>query len=371
MDQYIDFPCLEVHQPIGVFYVGLLDSRDLVRISQSDMRELADEELDKYLGIQRRLSERRVSELKKYVNSLDPSFPNSVVLTVSSVDAMYDETSRKMQLNDAPHVAHVLDGQHRIEGLKYLEEGKVFQVIATIFVDMDIEDQALLFATINLAQTRVNKSLLYDLYEYAKYPSPQKTAHDIARLLNTREGSPFYQRIKILGTANAAQREKQVITQATFATSVANLISGNESKAIEDREALRESRPLPSVSSKQEEELIFRKKFLEGKDAEIALILWNYFGAIRDRWAIAWNQRRTNNILPKATGFKVFMRVLPNIFRVLADRDSNPSKEDFSRILDGIPLQDEDFAKPDYTESGGDQHLYKDLLQNIPEIVPE
>src|ERR1700752_3918488 len=78
----IDIPCLEIEQPIGKFYLGIINSGDLIRISSADLRELVNPELDKYLGIQRRLSPRRVTELARYVNLPDATFPTGVVLAM-------------------------------------------------------------------------------------------------------------------------------------------------------------------------------------------------------------------------------------------------------------------------------------------------
>ena len=52
--------------------------------------------------------------------------------------------------------AKVLDGQHRIAGLRHFKkEGEKFQVIVSIYIDMAIEDQAIVFATINKETKKV------------------------------------------------------------------------------------------------------------------------------------------------------------------------------------------------------------------------
>src|SRR6202023_2453792 len=109
----------------------------------------------------------------------------------------YNAETKRLEIRRDERVAKVLDGQHRIEGLRaLLSENRPFELVITIFVDADIEEQALIFATINKTQTKVSKSLVYDLFELAKSRSPQKTCHNIAMLLNQQEGSPFKDRIK-------------------------------------------------------------------------------------------------------------------------------------------------------------------------------
>src|SRR5436309_3886810 len=163
----ITFRCLEVVQPIGTFYVGAMDSADLVAISYGDIRRLEQRDIEKYLGIERPLNNQRVDEIRKYVNTIDATFPTAVILAVKSEDAEFNEQLNAMSLTRHDGVAKIIDGQHRIAGLKSYV-GPAFVVNVAIFVDMDIEDQATVFSTINLAQTQVGKSLVYDLYDYAK-----------------------------------------------------------------------------------------------------------------------------------------------------------------------------------------------------------
>jgi hypothetical protein len=67
----------------------------------------------------------------------------------------------------------VIDGQHRIAGLEKFT-GAHFEVMTAIFVGIDISDQAYIFATVNLEQTKVRKSLAFDLFELARTRSPYK-----------------------------------------------------------------------------------------------------------------------------------------------------------------------------------------------------
>ena len=148
----IKFNCIEITQPIGTFYVGAIGSQELVRISYSDIRRMERRAIEEYLGIERPLSEGRVAELRDYVKTVDAAFPSSVILAIPSDKATYNEQSGVMMIDDEPDVAKIIDGQHRIKGLENYS-GTEFQVNATIFVDMDLEDQAMVFATINLKQT--------------------------------------------------------------------------------------------------------------------------------------------------------------------------------------------------------------------------
>jgi DGQHR domain-containing protein len=374
--EFIEIPCIEIEQPIGTFYIGAIDYRDLINISVVESRHL-DPELDDYLGIQRVLSKTRVEELRQYVNSVDATFPTGIILAIMSEEGQEYDDDRKnvsfsserktLSIRNRHGIAKVIDGQHRIKGLEGYTRNKNFQLNVTIFVDMEIEDQAMVFATINLAQTKVTKSLAYDLYEYTRARSPQKTSHNIARLLNSKGGSPFLNRIKILGTANPEFRQIQTITQATFVEALIKFISGNNKRALEDKNLLKDNKKPERASVEESVDLIFRNMFLDKKDAEIAKVVWNYFAAVDERWNVAWNNfTTTGNVLPRTNGFRALVRLLPAIYNKLGGAGTIPSQKDFLKIFEKIPLQDEDFRSENFLPgSSGEGTLYNRLLEEV------
>ncbi len=187
-----EFTCIRASQPIGDIFIASIPFKTLVRISHFDVRRVLQEERDveRYLGIQRPLEDIRVRSLSEYVNYKDASFPTSVILAVHEEYATFNENANSMTVSNIRNgetkpsipigkLARVLDGQHRIAGLTAFN-GATFDVPVTIFVGADISDQAHIFATVNLEQTKVNKSLAYDLFSLARTRSPQKTCHNIA-----------------------------------------------------------------------------------------------------------------------------------------------------------------------------------------------
>ncbi|SRR5258707_5836969 len=355
-EPYIDFKCIKVTQPIGTFYIGAIDERDLCEISYSDVRRMQERDVDRYLGIQRELSQQRVNELKQYVQTIDATFPTSIIIAVSSDDALFDEASMVMRIRRDSGVAHIIDGQHRIEGLAEYNKDN-FQLNVTLFVDMDIEDQAMVFATINLKQTKVSKSLAYDLYEFTKTRSPQKTCHNIAKLLNTKEGSPFKNKIKILGLATGNPEES--LTQATFVDRLMVHISRNPTH---DRDVIKKGDQPLKANGEDSRRLIFRNLFIEDKDAVIAKILWDYFKAVENRWSEAWPRPSEGNILNRTTGFAALMRFLPKAYLSLAEPGDLVSSDQFLAVFKKIELDDQDFNSDNYkTGSGGEARLLKDF----------
>ena len=139
---WISFPCIQIEQPIGKFYIGAIDSGDLARISFADRREIEQGKRDIEIisGIQRELSKKRVAELRKYVNNVDATFPTGIILAMSSEDAEFDTRTHMMKVRNAGHVAKIIDGQHRIEGLGGYEGESPFELNVTIFIDMDMDE---------------------------------------------------------------------------------------------------------------------------------------------------------------------------------------------------------------------------------------
>lgn len=349
----ITFRCVEVKQPIGSFYIGAIESRDLVKIAHSDIRRIEKREVEEYIGIERPLSAGRVAELRQFVNTVDASFPTSVILAVKSEKAEYQSQAGLMTIADEEDVAKIIDGQHRIAGLEAFT-GESFQMIATIFVDMDMEDQAMVFATINLKQTKVSKSLAYDLYDYAVARSPQKTCHNIAKLLNNTENSPFLNKIKILGVATGKPAE--TLTQATFVDRLIKYISRDPMK---DRDELKRGRKPHPTDGADNARLIFRDLFLAGRDAEIAKVIWNYFDAVRTRWPQAWGTVERGNILNRTTGFGALMRLLRLAYIRFAAVGPVPKADAFVSLFANVQLDDSSFTPARFVPgSSGEADLY-------------
>jgi DGQHR domain-containing protein len=359
----IVFRCIQVRQPIGAFYVGAIAAEDLLMIAKADIRRMMEgkaRDVEEFSGIQRELSQSRIKELKEYVGHVDASFPTSIILHVSSAHAAYDDVKSVMAIDRLPDVAQILDGQHRIAGLRDYR-GPAFELNAAIFVDMDPEEQALLFATINLKQTRVSKSLAYDLYDFARTRSPQKTAHNVARLLNTKDGSPFYRRIKILGEASKGREE--TLTQAAVVDRVLPLITHN---AAADRDTIKRGHELPPTSEAEGYQLIFREMFRLNRDAEIARVLWDYFEAVAKRWPAAWDAVRPGHVLNRTTGFAAFMRLLPEAYRLARPQSGLPDTAMFSRLMSKVQLGNDDFNRERYLPgTSGVKQLHADLAEAI------
>ena len=348
----IQIDALKVTQPIGDLFVASIAHDVLCKISHFDVRRVLQEQRDveRYLGIQRPLVPRRVADLEDYVNFLDATFPSSIILAIDDEYASYDEKREKLTLRNykdgegspsiaISQIARVIDGQHRIAGLANFK-GPIFGLPVTIFIGSDIADQAYIFSTVNLEQTKVSKSLVYDLFELARTRSPQKTCHNIAVALDRDEKSPFYQRIKRLGFATQ-DRKFETLTQATFVEGVLPLISDEPKK---DRDLLLRGEKLTKAKDIETKRLIFRNMFIENRDLDIAKILHNYFDSIKQRWEKAWDYRGEGRMLNRTNGFRALMRILPRAYRYYGAPGDVVSKDKFYQLFRRVEVDDAYFT---------------------------
>jgi DGQHR domain-containing protein len=369
----VTLPCIKVSQPLGDFYVTTISAQVLRQITFADVRQMQEREMDTYLGIQREVSPKRVRDIGEYVNTVDACFPTAVILAVEARCASYDDVARTLTLHTSPsdgetaprvkmlEIARVLDGQHRIEGLQYLRPGETFELNVSIFVDMDIESQAYLFSVVNLAQTKVNKSLAYDLFDYARARSPQKTAHNVAVALDRDPKSPLFQRIKRLGRATKG-RFNETLTQATVVEALMPYLSA---APVKDRQVfLKGHKPKP-IGADELRKFIFRNMFLAEEDLQIAEILYNYFSAAKKQWPTAWDSTGDGAMLTKTNGFKALMRFLRPAYLYCTKPGAVVTLTAFAEIFARAEsLQDSDFSVDNFKPgSSGELGLYRRLLE--------
>jgi DGQHR domain-containing protein len=372
---------LKVDQPIGEFYIGAIDSKDLLAISTVDVREFAEGRGESIDGIQRELSKSRLKDLRDYVNLDYATFPTSIILAIdekcvnlsaiSGCEGLYslevvgwggDEDSPAIPLDAS---AFVIDGQHRLAGLENrLEQKGSFEVNVSIFVGADIADQAEIFSRVNLAQTKVNKSLMYDLLDYAKENSPFKAAHDVTVALNRDENGPFYQKIKRLGVKTPGV-DGETLAQAT-------VVNGLLRHLPKDQEKERSKSLLGWVGRSEPQESwrdrIFVDFYREDDMLSIMLNVSNFFEAVESRWPQAWNDPEAGQILCRTAGYNALIRFLKDVYVSIVDKPRVVEVNEFAVIFARVDLADKDLTKDRFVPgSTGSSDLYKLLkAQGLP-----
>ncbi|AJI95809.1 DGQHR domain protein [Yersinia ruckeri] len=386
----IKIKAFKVSQPIGEFYCGKIKSSDLVNITFSDVRRMSDSEnreLDDYIGIQRPLIESRVKAIRSFISGVDSSFPNSIIIAMSSDNVAWNENNNDFiitpnKYGDFDKLAKILDGQHRIAGfdednmtfVNELGEKSEFELLVTIFVDADISTQANVFSTVNLAQTKVNKSLVYDLESLAYSRSPEKTCHDIAVLLNKEKNGPFEKRIKRLGVATP-KILNETLTQAAFVENLLKLITfdaksdRNYFLAKEKGGKISKEYSLEKVDNASLVRYPLRKSFISEKDPVIAANVSNFFSAVMKLWPSAWAKSNKTSSLNKTIGLIALFRVLKDILSYMNERYNVDvlrilSIDDYYQILDGGDLDENEFMQLDAVSKSA-KIIYDMICDNL------
>ncbi|WP_423128097.1 hypothetical protein [Gaoshiqia sp. Z1-71] len=73
---------IKVTQPLADFYITKISARDLLKISFSEQLQYVDEH-GRLKGSQRQVNASRLREIGRYIDSVEMSFPNSIILAAN------------------------------------------------------------------------------------------------------------------------------------------------------------------------------------------------------------------------------------------------------------------------------------------------
>ncbi|MCA0904411.1 DGQHR domain-containing protein [Qipengyuania aquimaris] len=374
----IRLPVSRVSQPIGDFYVGKMDARKLIDISYTEIRAFLEGTQDKIAGIQRERSEKRITEIKRYVNLEYATFPTSVIISVDAdcadVNPYADDDDSILQLTLSPFgkpgepdhiplekIAFIIDGQHRVAGLEGLEPDRNFDVNVSVFVGASEADKAEIFARVNQAQTKVNQSLVVDLASFYEERGPLKFAHEVVLALNKAPKGPLHDKVKRLGKAQPGKGKIQTLAQATVVKPIVAYIT-------RDPEGERNKRYKGIFSSKREPDawrtFIFQPFYDDENARGVFEILTNYFAAVKAKWPDSWDDAPAGNILNRTTGYAALMRFLRPVYLSACDRGEVLSREACDEIFDRIEISDEELTRDNFLPgSSGISALYRRLMK--------
>lgn len=333
-------------------------------------------------GFQRVHDPRRAKEIARFLDNEEyPFFPNSVIATLdlgsySKYEDSKNEELFENKLNENKDFSFlrekddkfeiyltrrknsilIIDGQHRLEGLKEAGEiKKNYDLLVSFLLDYDRSVIAKQFYTINYSQKSVNKSLLYHLTGEFSHDLDEITfLHEAVKLLNENNKSPLYGRIKMLGSApkhlDKEVRKKMTLSQAFL---IDYLIY-----SIKDRKANSVVQP------------IF-KHYYDKNKYDIVRFLISYFTAINKIFP-EWDDPE-NSVLSKTIGVGALLKVLNFLFlKMFFEEGLNLNPEKISDIksdflvekLEGI--EKTDIARFSGGSSAGTVNQLKTMmLKNI------
>ena len=328
---------VKVSQPMGDFYAVSITARQLREFIFLDPTRIESVSKKSFWyrlsGNQREASTTRTREIGAYINTVESAFPNSIILAGN-----YDDSGKLME--DVAHrwrietdecgdylvipsdrkVASVVDGQHRLLGFDHCQEDRRdMELLCAVYIDLPQAYQAYLFATININQRKVDKSLAYEQFGYNLDDedqsgwAPDKLAVFFTRRLNLNPVSPLYSHIKIAPLEAdlvfpQSDKTNWLLSTASIVEGILSLIS---SKPKADRDKLhqkasqdRDRSALPDDSSP------FREIYKEGKDDELWDIILSYLKMVQQH---LWAKATERSYIRKTIGIQALFDVLKHV----------------------------------------------------------
>jgi DGQHR domain-containing protein len=271
---------VKVKQKNREFIVTKLNASALVSISYASVRGQDDEEG----AVQRILNPRRIASLRDFTLS-GGDYASCVVLNWVSQQNSMAETSGSVSIPIVPRAAQIIDGQHRIEGLREAIKAEswvaAIEIPVAIYKYLDTRACADIFLSINTEQKPAPRSLVFDLYGVASevvVDVPALRARDIATSLNESADSPYNDLIRFPGAA----KRKFGVDLSTVVSAIKPLV---EDKGVFESVGIRE---------------------LEMQTR----VLFNYLGVLRDWYGTKWSEK--DNAFLSAAGFSGAVEFLKN-----------------------------------------------------------
>jgi DGQHR domain-containing protein len=273
-------PVVVVKQNEREFFLTMLAARDLVRISYASVRNKDTEEG----AVQRLLNPRRIDGIKEFtLNGGD--YPNCIILNWVDQKTALSVDKGKIKIPIGDRVAQIIDGQHRVEGLRAALKAKpaigALEIPVAFYQRLTTQECADIFLSINTEQKPAPRSLVFDLYQVASPHVVDQAvvrARDIAAKLNEQEMSPFKGLIRLPNTevVRASKGDKKVSAGVDLSTVVTSL------------------KPLV------EEKGIFEQVGITELEMETSALL-NFFGVLREWYAGLWIDK--DNVFLSSAGF--------------------------------------------------------------------
>ena len=343
---------IEVTQPIGKLYVAKISPADLLKLANVDRRQIEKGEMVN--GIQRELRKDKVESIKRYLVSKDATFPNSIILNLPQSN-LISTSPTEITFKNAPNTFSILDGQHRLEGFR---ENNVedFELIVTIFIDLDLSQQADIFSTINSEQTKVDSSLNLHLELNSKVYTPKKMMVEIAESFNNFKDSPWFDMIKMLGNSSTG-----IISLSAFVNPLLEL-TYPENDYYLIRNALSSKDTSLKNFHYSTERYPFWPFYLNKDFQVVYKILYNYFSAMKMILASDWGN--PDSILCKTTGYNAMMRLFKEYYKK-GVKDKNLSYEYFFKELSELNILDGKINSSNFAASGASatQELYREMVR--------
>lgn len=308
---------IKLEQPVGDMFLVKMKATQVASIAASKTRKSYNDNS----GIQRKLDPHRIKSIAKFCKTKNAMFPTPIILSASSDYFVINEKESTLTIpiigEDENKFCSIVDGQHRLEGLK--ESGVIdkFELLVSFVFDTDPSRDAFLFSTINGNQKPVSRSLIYDLYGLSRSRTVEKTCNKVMRSLNGEDDtkSELSGKIKMLGYKDEFS-QNGIVSQAAMIKNLMKLITDKSERDNIDIEFGRELKQLDS------RKYIFRENFIEGNDEFIIQENIDFFNSwmkklseVKEKYNIKEYKQ-----FEKTIGFSVSYRIFRILFLGWEDR---------------------------------------------------
>jgi len=321
-----------VRQGDDALYVGVMKVKDILDRGRVDMFIAGHPD-----GYQRALSEARARAFGRFIDDGNLS-PSSILLNIREGEVT-EAPEGTLNLPDETSI-WIVDGQHRIEGLRFAvgrdPEINDLEFPVVVMNQPSSYEEAKQFVIINKTQKGVRTDLAQRfLMQAMKQEGRDKLlaardergvlggvlkdvewvtrAIEIADILNADKKHPWYGKIQLPNTP----KDGTTVTQGSFTNSL---------------------------------EPVLKDSFFQGKPVQpISSALGNYWDAIYELCEAAFESPK-DYVIQKTTGVFVLHKIFPRVAEFCHDDKGNRvlTKEKIKSVLEGLP-----FISADYWESNG------------------
>jgi len=387
----IHIPAIKVSQPLGDFWAFSIEAGLLRTVAFLDPTRISKVNKTSFLysliGSQREASIPRVKKIAKYIDTVEAAFPNSIILAANYInygDIQLDEKKRwkvekhgsgwQLVIPTPEKMASIIDGQHRLLGFDFAKpERREMQLLCSVYMDLPQAFQAYLFATININQRKVDKSLAYEQFGYnleeedPRSWAPDKTAVFLTRRLNLAEDSPFYLRVKIAPldadlVIPPMDIQDWMVSTACVVEGIISLISSNPN---EDRDLLHQlALGKRSRKTLKSDKAPLRALYLNSDDEQIYKFLKHYFDLCK---AKLWSRAQPDSYITKTIGIQAQFEIL----RALSPNPTPP--KDLLTKATGVleKAKNVNFSDLFFQASGKGRVRVKNTLLFVGDVIDE
>ena len=304
---------IEIKQGIRTFYLTKLNAKTVTTISYAAIRNQSNEEG----AVQRLLNPRRVSSIKDFTLA-GGDYPSAFVLNWVNHKNKLHKASGILEFLENPNSCQIIDGQHRIEGIRAAidvdKSVAKLELPVVIYQNLTTQECADIFLSINTEQKPVPRSLVFDLYGIASEQITDPAAvraRDIAIALNEMPSSSYEGCIKFPNSP----KKKGGIALSTAINAIRPLVE--EKGAFEQVE-------IPELQMQQG-------------------IIINLFSALEAKYGESWWDNK--NVFMYAAGFTAAMDFLKLVLIPFCNTKGSYTQKTIEDVItirrDALIIQDE------------------------------